>query len=584
MEDRPYNLKLFYKEAAQKAAIFLREEYKAVLHAEDLPDSPLVCNVVLDLEGKSIELIVQFPESFPDTFPVIALSEKSFNEICPIPHLDWNRHLCTFDKNETFPNAELPVEVVRRTIERAREILENGLNKQNTLDFIEEFAAYWEHDTEGTYYSIIEPTDEPKIICLCKTSIAGCNKVIFADVNILGDRWLKNLYGEDLEIKHINSLYLPLKDIGHPPFPRTNKELYLCIKQQNPDRIGTLNDYLKNMSSPSFIIFSLKLGDQYFLGAWAHSGLNQIMNGFRPGKAPTSLMMLIKAPNVEIKRFGIERVDRSRILNRGGNSSTLPLDGKKISVIGCGSIGSNLAEKLVKLGCNDLFLVDNDKLEYGNIARHFCGAEYVDLMKTKALAKKLIRHYPNLIITTYEKNILDLLYSNQNFLNAFDINIICIGSIGIELRLNKLLKETIITKPLLFIWVEPYLAAGHAVYIQPGKSGCLNCLFLLKEDNLIFRESVLKNPEKYTKREAGCQTSFIPYGAIEIDAYLVSLSRFLIKIAKGLDDNTIFSWVGNMETFRRFNFPIESKWIGVMGYTVYESKIQQKYYCEDCLK
>jgi molybdopterin/thiamine biosynthesis adenylyltransferase len=589
MEDQ-HSLELYYKEAIRKVEEFLKKEYNAIPQDDDSFGGAAFM-ITLNLEVKRVNLIIHLPKSFPDEFPTVTLSEESFADVYPIPHLDLKKVVCTFDENEAFPNADMPVEVVQGVIERAKDNLEKGIRKLNLHDYNDEFAAYWKINSINNYLSIIEPTSEPKNICLYRFITGGKKQAIFADYKMQGERWVKNVYGEFSEKEVIDALYLPLKDFGHPPFPKTNREMFLRIIQHSPESKENLRAFLEKSKRPSYIVFSLKLKNEYFLGVWVHQEPYKSLpgprrcktdvDGFRPGKAPANLELLRDFPDMPLYIHSIERADRKRIWDRGGNGNLPPFEGKKISVIGCGSIGSNLVDKLVKMGCNNLFLVDNDDLKFENIARHYCGASYHYDNKTVAIERKLCSHHPELIIKTYEKEIIEQLLANQNFLNVFDINFVCLGNTGIELRLNKLIKDLIITKPMFFIWVEPYLAAGHAVYVQPKKPGCFRCLF---DGNLVFRENVLKDPGRYTKREAGCRTSFVPYGALDIDAFLVELSRFIIKVVRGQTNKTFFTWLGDLKEMRRLNRPLQSKWIGADSYTVHERLIPGNYYCKDCLK
>ena len=460
----------------------------------------------------------------------------------------------------------------------------------NREDFIDEYSAYWDQDIQGVYYSIVPPAEKPELICLYKYKDGDCVGGIFAKSRLHAKDWLDKFCDKCIEDKTKTALYLPLKGLGYPPFPKVNKEIYSRLKENDPDSLKELLKFLRNNDRPSYILFSILLQQGYFFGAWKHNKpyreetigkRKKIIHskGFRPGKAPVELELIRDFPKNPVPLLHITRADKERLFYRGGDGM-LPLIDLKISVIGCGSIGSNLTDKLVKMGVNHLCLIDHEKLSFDNIARHLCGASYVDRHKTKAVQDLLQKHYPHLKISTLEKEITEILVNNQDSLNSFDLNIVAVGNTAIEFRLNRLINESVIKRPLLFIWVEPYLAAGHAVYIHPGNQGCLRCLF---DENLLFRESVLKNPGQYTKREAGCRTSFVPYGALEIDGYLFDLAKFIIKVSGNrLTQNTVFTWLGDLREIRKLRQPLQSKWIGKSSYTVYEGAIPDKFFCEDC--
>lgn len=64
------------------------------------------------------------------------------------------------------------------------------------------------------------------------------------------------------------------------------------------------------------------------------------------------------------------------------------------AIIGVGAIGSQLAESLIRLGCERLLLIDPDVLDAGNIARHTLTMQETGMKKAKALAQKLNNTFP----------------------------------------------------------------------------------------------------------------------------------------------------------------------------------------------
>jgi hypothetical protein len=67
-------------------------------------------------------------------------------------------------------------------------------------------------------------------------------------------------------------------------------------------------------------------------------------------------------------------------VNRQGTTRDL-LRNKSIAIIGCGSIGSFLAEQLARSGVGRLNLIDGDRLRHGNYIRHLADTRFVNLHK-----------------------------------------------------------------------------------------------------------------------------------------------------------------------------------------------------------
>lgn len=65
-------------------------------------------------------------------------------------------------------------------------------------------------------------------------------------------------------------------------------------------------------------------------------------------------------------------------------------------IIGCGSIGSNVAEQLTRYGVEDIILYDYDIVESHNIANQLYTEEDIGKSKTEALTNILTKINPNL--------------------------------------------------------------------------------------------------------------------------------------------------------------------------------------------
>lgn len=62
---------------------------------------------------------------------------------------------------------------------------------------------------------------------------------------------------------------------------------------------------------------------------------------------------------------------------------------KKILMLGAGALGSTVAELLVRGGTHDMLIVDEDRLEAGNLVRHTLGLKEINEHKAEAVAARL---------------------------------------------------------------------------------------------------------------------------------------------------------------------------------------------------
>ena len=74
------------------------------------------------------------------------------------------------------------------------------------------------------------------------------------------------------------------------------------------------------------------------------------------------------------------------------------LKGKRITVVGCGAIGSHVAPGLIRLGAGTgkgrLDLVDHDDMKPENLGRHVLGYPALFKHKAEALGDELKRQFP----------------------------------------------------------------------------------------------------------------------------------------------------------------------------------------------
>lgn len=77
-----------------------------------------------------------------------------------------------------------------------------------------------------------------------------------------------------------------------------------------------------------------------------------------------------------------------------------PLREMKAAVIGCGALGSAVAELLARAGVKRLLLADTDKLAAGNLVRHTLTQSALNSPKADAVRERLIAFSPHAVVTT----------------------------------------------------------------------------------------------------------------------------------------------------------------------------------------
>jgi hypothetical protein len=171
----------------------------------------------------------------------------------------------------------------------------------------------------------------------------------------------------------------------------------------------------------------------------------------------------------------VQRVDAAWIHARGGEKAINYLQNKTVAIVGCGAVGSLVAETLVKAGVGELSFFDPDHLSWDNIARHALGGRYVGEEKGAALTEYFHKHFPHVHCTHRKAVRWEQAFSEDpEQLSGCDLVISTTGDYHSEAYLNYL-KRTMPDFPsILFGWTEAHACAGHALLVK-DLGGCLNC-------------------------------------------------------------------------------------------------------------
>lgn len=519
----------------------------------DNPDGKYLF-VDININGNDIRLKCVFTHAFPYGFPKISILQEFYSKYGHLPHVDNDGVICTFDTNKVYPNFNKPKEVVLECIKKSERILLDGINGDNKEDFEEEFKAYWELESEIIGEVIFEPDDKDKILYCYRSK----NRFVYlADDEKKLKNYLKYAHIADVrKVKITKALYLPLKNNWcYPPFPQNNKDIMELLAEEKI--LNVYLEYLKKYNDEHIIIFSQVINNEMCLAGWRHKRGNAV-KGFRGINIFPKYLYYNVNGSQKIEKISVNQLNHARIYERGGDGNIKPKS--LISVVGCGSIGSYLIKNLVDLGINNFKLIDKETLSTDNIARHYCGAINIGICKVDAIKSELITHYPDMNCECIKQDVFSVIKDEIEIFNQCDYNFIVVGNVPIEAKFMELLKNGDIVKPTIIIWVEPYIIGAHAIIIQKRQD-----LFnLLYDENYNFKENILLDGEKYIKREAGCQSTFLPYSAFEVQQCLSDILDYVNQniFERGKKENFLLTWTGRIDLARKRHMKISDKWIG----------------------
>ncbi len=192
-----------------------------------------------------------------------------------------------------------------------------------------------------------------------------------------------------------------------------------------------------------------------------------------------------------------------------------------VAVVGVGSIGSAAALGLVDYEIGNLVLIDFDRLQPHNIARHRCGPEHIGRFKVDAVAD-LIRTRSDVSLSPLRYSVIDHADLIRPVLDSVDVVVCCVDGVAARQATSHLCSTS--ATSAIFACVLENGALGEIVR-DPARSdvGCLRC------HRMELEASGCMDPEPTLDLEYGTGTTHRPMTAIGGD--LVLMGQLAAKAA-----------------------------------------------------
>jgi len=170
----------------------------------------------------------------------------------------------------------------------------------------------------------------------------------------------------------------------------------------------------------------------------------------------------------------IERYSRQMRFNGIGKAGQERIVNSRVTICGCGALGTVLANNLVRAGVGHVRIVDRDFVEVSNLQRQvlFDESDVIDnLPKAEAAAKKLreINRMVKIeaVVTDIDRtNIIEL---------CKDADVILDGTDNFEVRY--LINDTAVSLNKPWVFGGAIGSVGQSMTIIPGETPCLRCVF-----------------------------------------------------------------------------------------------------------
>ncbi|MDD3878327.1 MAG: ThiF family adenylyltransferase [Bacteroidales bacterium] len=259
------------------------------------------------------------------------------------------------------------------------------------------------------------------------------------------------------------------------------------------------------------------------------------------------------------------------------------LENKTVGIVGLGSGGSPIAVELAKAGIGKFVLIDFDRIELSNVARHVCGISDLGRLKTLAVKDLILNKNPYAIVNTFEIDVNEYSQVCTNALSNVDVIICASDNDKSRFLLNDIsLKFNI---PAIFGRAITRAIGGDVLRVRPHKGPCYNCLYSQDirntEEEISQKERQAKKflPE-YTSEEdlnsivqVGLSSDIAPITNFMVKLTLVELSRGINSGISSLEEDLIadyYIWANRRENVYdswskleyNFNKPSILRWYG----------------------
>jgi molybdopterin/thiamine biosynthesis adenylyltransferase len=464
----------------------------------------------LDCRSEAVRIELAFSNLEFLTYPSIKVL-SGIDKTLLTPHLFASGGLCYFQEGSVVLDRYDPAGSVAQCLEQAQKILERikfdpDYRRQDIQD---EFMVHWSE--RGASWPVVMGTVSVtrRSTNYWRASVGDKALMILADDTAEVTALAKSL-GATSTKPTTCPCWLFKSDV--PPFvptsmPTTVHDLFawltswdLALHRQVQRLLGSEKSYLQYgvatfavKSIAGWLCFGFELdGYTSRCARRRPSVYRQYLHG-RGGSTP-------------IFRYSVVEAGSDFVHSR--NLTFPDLKNKTICMVGCGAIGSHLAQALVRLGAGtgrgSLTLIDAEILGPENLGRHTLGYPSLFQSKSVALKTELERQFPMSKVLAMSEDVMNV----KALLDA-DLVIDATGEEAVSEMINarRLAKRS--NTPLLHVWILGNGDAVQALWAEGSKTACYRCLRKSgpggeKEE----RYPVLKHPPQ--RGQIACR-AFTPY-------------------------------------------------------------------------
>jgi len=340
----------------------------------------------------SVPVQVEVPDPGFLDLPVVRIADSFLRQGLVRGHLAEGNALCYADSNMLLLDRYQPAESIQLVLNLAADTLKSILHDNVDPAIQAEITAYW----KGKPYLLIDDPRQLRTGCLAGISWDGdTHTSVIAEHKERLEQWCQKT-GAECAIESDAALVQVVGDIPPPPILTNYGVAIDWVLSLNISPDLSHDVLFGSANKPPAVVV---VGNNGVVGftPLANDLIRQASTGKGFRQSATNRLWRTEAGNLKVARFHGRMADHKELISRNTNQLP-PLAGKRIALVGCGTIGGYLARMLVQNGAGfdgTLVLIDHQLFLPENSGRHILGIECSGLIKSRSLAKRLNRDFPD---------------------------------------------------------------------------------------------------------------------------------------------------------------------------------------------
>lgn len=271
--------------------------------------------------------------------------------------------------------------------------------------------------------------------------------------------------------------------------------------------------------------------------------------------------------------------DHDEIFSRHrGLLETDRLRSNRVAVFGVGSVGSICAVELVKSGVGAIDLVDHDRLELHNVARHACGVSALGRRKVNAVRDLLLDKNPACRVDAHDVDVLERPSIVEEIIRGADVVLVATDNNASRLLINSLCLQE--SKMAVYGRAMTRACGLDVIRVRPHDGPCYQCLLhtvlngRAEEISGPRQAEMLAYADRPVQAEPGLSNDLMPLTHLMVKLAIQQLLKGTTSELRSLDDDLtadLYFWANRRTEQHRGLTPMRTqgsqptvlRWYGV---------------------